>query len=471
MRPDVCYIVSHGFAARMILHSDVIPQLRALDLSVALVVPDADEPPLQAFARRHGIRLVTAPPGRRRTGLLPRARSYFLEDIAANPALRAKHERSRDGRAAVPDLSLWLNRHLVRSHRVASWFGQVERALLADERAARILADLAPGIVVATYPANTLEASFLHEAERAGIPTVGQLLSWDNISCKGRFAVPPGHYVSWGPIMSAELAEHYRVPAERVHECGVAHFDAHVKAPTAAAQAAILARLGLDPARPYALFGMSSPYFAPHEIDIVEWLAGRLRAGAFGADLQLVVRPHPQNMTGHMSDRSWLDRLDALAGPRVAIDRPAMEESKLLWAVKEADLPHLANLLAGCAVCLNSGSTFSIDGIIHDKPVLLTCFDADHQLPWWRSARRALDYPHMAKLVALGGVRPVHDLASLERELQADLRDASRDAEGRRRTRAAEVGTCDGRASERVAAALRAIRRGATCAERTRAAG
>lgn len=465
MPPDVCYIISHGFAARMILHSDVVPELRASGLSVAIVAPGADEPSLAAFARRHDIDIIPAPPRRRGVGaLLQRSRPYVLEDIAGNPALRAKHQRGRAGRrrARLPDMSLELNRSLVRAPRVARWFSRLERSLLADRRVEQLLADLKPGLVVATYPINALESSFLHEAERASIPTVGQLLSWDNITCKGRFPVPPQHYLSWGKVMSAELREHYATSADRIHECGVAHFDQHVTAPSRAQQRQILEGLGLDPRRPYLFLGMSSPYFAPHEIDIVQWLAARVTGDAFGAEMQLVVRPHPQNVQGHMADMTWLARLRALVGPRVAVDYPSLEDGSLHWAMKEQDLPHLANLLAGCAMCLNSGSTLAIDAIVHDKPVVLTCFDADRALPWWQSARRLVEYPHLAKLIALGGVRTVSSLNELEAAIAAYLREPALDIDGRRRTREQECGPCDGRSSRRVAAALRDIRSRAT---------
>ena len=37
MSVDVCYLISHGFAARMILHSKLLPELRKQGLSVAIM--------------------------------------------------------------------------------------------------------------------------------------------------------------------------------------------------------------------------------------------------------------------------------------------------------------------------------------------------------------------------------------------------------------------------------------------------
>jgi hypothetical protein len=60
----------------------------------------------------------------------------------------------------------------------------------------------------------------------------------------------------------------------------------------------------------------------------------------------------------------------------------------------------------------------------------------------------------LAKLIELGGVRVVHSYGDLWREIDAYRRDPRRDAEGRRRMREEQLGSPDGRASERVASAL-----------------
>jgi hypothetical protein len=247
------------------------------------------------------------------------------------------------------------------------------------------------------------------------------------------------------------------VARERIRECGVAHFDAHRAVVAPDRQAASVQRLGLDPERPYLFFGMSSPVFAPAEIEIVEWLAQEVRSGAFGERMQLIVRPHPQNVQGAMADLSWLPRLEALKGPRVAVDIPSLAGGQLPWTMEEADLPRLANLLAGCSTCLNSGSTLSIDAILHDKPVVMTAFDADQELPWWRSARRLPEYPHLAKVLRLGGIRVARSFPELRTAIQEYLADPARDRAGRAAVRSEECGACDGRSSSRIADALAAL--------------
>ena len=341
-------------------------------------------------------------------------------------------------------------------------FRRLEGLIYSSRKAATLLADIQPTLLLATYPVAPIEAIFLREAKRKGITTIGQLLSWDNITCKGHFSVIPDHFLAWGPIMVGELREQYGVSPDRISECGVAHFGKHVAKTDPGLGRAVLEKLGLDALKPYLFFGMSSPYFSPRKINIVEWLAGAVNADTFGRDMQLIVRPHPQNVQGNMADPSWLPRLEALNDERVVIDFPLLEASGLMWNMSPRDLPRLVALLAGSSVTLNSGSTFTLDALLHDKPVVLTAFDAEDALPWWLSARRLMEYPHLATLIALGGVSAVTSFQGLEKAILAYLAAPELHRPARAETREKECGPWDGRASERAAAAISHLARVAT---------
>ena len=458
---NVCYLITQGFSARMVLHTALVPKLTERGVTAAVVTPNADEASMQALGDELGVSIYPALGDQRLASSLAlnQIQRYVFEDVAGNPALRAKHLRDvapdvRRWRRGLATAMMWLNRTSQRLPAIPNTLDRIQQRLLTKARVEEQLQQIRPDVVVATYPANFVEAAYLRAASSLGIRTASHLLSWDNITCKGRFPVVSQEFVSWGPVMSAELQEHYEVPPSRIYECGVPHFDAHVHQASPRLRDEVLTELGLDPQRPYFLFGMSSPYFAPREIDVVEWLAARVRSGDYGDAMQLVVRPHPQNVQGNMADASWLPRLEALRGERVAVDIPRLQKSQLLWNMKRDDLPRLSSLLSGCAVCLNSGSTFSIDGLLHDRPVIMTAFDADDELPWHLSARRVIEYPHLAKLIGFGGVKVVQSFASLDLALRRYLADPSADAEGRARTRAQECGPCDGRAASRVADAF-----------------
>lgn len=470
----VCYVLSFGFPARTVLHTGIVSELRKRRANTAAICPGADDPGLKHVAERLGVEMH-APPGS-----LPRAgreylaaRRYLFEDVRANPALYARHLRDIEPPSNPPARlrhrlsgaakrlerrGLYLLNRVMRRSKVLSGAAAAgERLFLRNRELRALLQRLDSSLLVTTYPINILEATAMAEAKRLGIPTVVQLLSWDNITSKGRFPVLGDYYLSWGPIMSGELREYYGIDVNRIFETGVAHFDAQLTTADVSLRARLLADMGLDPTRPYLLFGMSSPFFAPREIDLVEELARWVRAGEFGPELNLVVRPHPQNVQGYMAEASWLPRLRALQGPRVGIFWPKLLESKLAWALDESDLPALASIMAGCAINLNSGSTFAIDGLIHQKPVVMTFFDAEDVLPWHRSARRCADFIHLKKLIDTGGLFPVRSFEELRTTLHRLLKEPDLNLDLRKKALHAECGPVDGRAAERIADALVAI--------------
>lgn len=469
----LCYILSFGFPARMVLHTGLVPELRRRGMAVSAICPGADEPELKALAQRLSVTLHGPPEIQRLGREYLAARRYLFEDVRRNPALLARHLRDLERPALGPrplkcrlssaarrfqrrGLYL-LNRVMCRSLSLAALAAAGERLFLRSAGLRELLLHIRPDVLVSTYPINALEATAMSEARRLGITTVTQLLSWDNITSKGRFPVVADYYLSWGPIMTQELREYYAVGPERIFETGVAHFDAQSKLADVALRRKLLCEMGLDPAHPYLLFGMSSPFFAPHEIDIVEELARWVNGDDLGRDLNLVVRPHPQNVQGSLADPSWLPRLRALQCPRVGLFWPKLADSKLAWALERDDLPALASIIAGCAVNLNSYSTFAIDGLVHNKPVVLTLFDAGFDLPWHRSGRRGAEFLHIRSLIEKGGLSIAFSAKELRDILKYLLANPEADSAARRAALLAECGPLDGRVVHRIAEALSGI--------------
>jgi len=159
-------------------------------------------------------------------------------------------------------------------------------------------------------------------------------------------------------------------------------------------------------------------------------------------------------MMGDMADESWLPRLRALEQlDNVGLFPPKMNtDSRLLYSIARDDLSEFSQLLAGAAVVLNSGSTVSIDAMMCGRPVILTSFDAEEQLSYWNSARRLIDYTHLAKFVAHGGVRVTKSYADLAEAVSAYLADPDLDAAARATTVEKYCLAADGGATDRAVA-------------------
>ncbi len=254
--------------------------------------------------------------------------------------------------------------------------------------------------------------------------------------------------------MKSEFESYYGISSEDVFECGVPHFDLHYQSKTQPQFEEYIQELGLQASQPYLFFAMSSPRFAPKEIDIVEELAAAIEKNEFGEAIQLIVRPHPQNVVGSMADKTWLGRLDNIISDRVKVDYPQLTNSKLQWGMKERDMYRLSNLLAGSTVSINSGSTVSIDTLMTGKPVILTSFDAGADLPYWKSARRLLDFTHLKKFTDLGGVTITKSSEEFKAAIQNYIDHPDANLKAREETLYQECGINDGKATERVVEVL-----------------
>lgn len=439
---DIAYIVSHGFAARMVTQTNLLGELVKKGLKIALIAPDQEDENLKNYCSAAKIDLFEfRPVSSFWTAQYANARKYFLEDIRNNTALWEKHlyatrfnPSKRPWQQIRPRL-FYLGYLLVKLFpKLRNWYKKRENNQLKSLAAEKLIAQIDPKILVATYPVNFQEGMLLRAANTQNRKTLIHLLSWDNISCKGHFPTLADEYIAWGTIMKSEFMEYYHIQADKIHVCGVPHFDLHIESKEAPKPQEHLKQLGLRPDQPYLFFGMSSPRFAPREIDIVEWLAEQVQQNIFGDNMQLVVRPHPQNVQGNMADQSWLPRLQAINKAKVAVDFPKLVNSKLPWSMQQKDMCRLSHLLAGCTVSMNSGSTLSIDALMCGVPVILTSFDGNEQLEYWTSAKRLIDYPHLKKLVSLGGVNVVRSFAEMSVQIKKFIENSNWNIEARKNT-------------------------------------
>ena len=407
--------MSHGFAARMVFQTGLLKLLTSKGKRVVVIVPNSSDENLIRFAKQQDVELIEyAEPKSIWSENFKVRRKYILENIEENPALLEKHIRAvkfnssrHPWRRMRPYIHWALYKFCQQFPGIRKWYLNYESRFLESQEVGRILSAINPKLVVSTYPVTLSEARFLHMARKKGMQTIIHLLSWDNISSKGYFPALADKYISWGPIMTSELKEYYRIDERDIVETGVPHFDTHLNVKEEGESTKWIERIGLAPNVPYLFFGMSAPRFTHKEIEIVERLAEAVESDFLGDQMQLIIRPHPQNVTGNLADRSWLKRLQNLRSDRVVIDAPKILEKGINWSMDEEDMIALSNLMSGSTVVLNSGSTISIDALMLGRPVILTSFDGDKILPYWNSARRLIDYTHLRKLVELKGVSVV----------------------------------------------------------------
>ena len=456
---DIVYIVSHGFASRMVTQTNLLGKLVQAGKSVALISPDKEDIVLKNYCNEEGVELYEFNPSSSFwTSQYTDSRKYFLEDIDSNVALKEKHiwaikyNTSKNPWNHLRPRVLYLVYKLIKKFPIIrKWYRLKEQKYLKSNEAENLIKRLNPKYLVSTYPVSFVESMLLKAGNNNNSTiTMIHLLSWDNITCKGHFPELAQKYIAWGPIMKQEFIEYYKIEPFNIEICGVPHFDIHYESKSKPDFKKYIIQLGLDPDKPYLFFGMSSPRFAPKEIEIVEQLSVALHNNKFGERMQMVVRPHPQNVQGYMADLSWLPRLSKLQSKRVGIDYPLLKESKMQWSMEQADMIKLSQLLVHSKLCINSGSTLCIDALSCNIPVLVSAFDSDSELNYWKSARRLMDFPHLRKLREMGGFVVASSIENLIDEITNFISDPNRDLEKRKHALVMEISSNSGMATTSV---------------------
>jgi hypothetical protein len=317
----VLYLLAHTGLFRNFESTLRLLAERGHEVCVAL---DSERYPSAAFdalrAEHQTITVAATPPVAQdrwsALGRGVRAASDYLRYLdpryAGAPKLRARARRQ------VPPWLRWAVAEPQDPARLDRRLRRIERALPLSEAALAFVREQAPDLVcLSPLFGSGQQLEVLRAARALGTPTCLTVASWDNLSNKGLIREPPDAVVVWNEAQRREAAELQRIDAGRVTVTGAQNFDEWFARAPASTAAAFIARLGLDPGRPYLLYLGSSSFIAPDEAPFAaEWLR-RLRASDDPRlrEVGVLFRPHPQNA------RQW-NRSDLLEDPQVAIHPP-----------------------------------------------------------------------------------------------------------------------------------------------------
>jgi hypothetical protein len=305
----------------------------------------------------------------------------------------------------------------------------VSPPLLARLRAER------PGVLLANIQMHAV-VPFIVGAQRAGLPVMGHVASWDHTIGKGIVAPHLRRYVVQNDVMRDDLVRYHGIERERIVVTGWPQTDVFHRRRPRADYDAVLRDLDLDPSRPLVLVMGNTPTNAPFEDRFVERLVSWWEESGAENRFSLLFRPHPR-------DRKWRERFSAaLRRDRVAVQEPSF-----------TDLETLAVLLQhGACVVANAG-TILLDALVNDRPAVCVLYD-EGAPPGESWALKNVSGEHYKSLIEseafYRATRFEEVTAGIERAL------ASPNELGPERARVAQdvVGEVDGHAAERVAAAL-----------------
>jgi len=409
--------IHEGHLVRNLLENGLLNMLQASQVYVALVTPATG---VASFVSRYGGQGIEFYD----LGLLDGARLSNWENfelaMGRRLSLGGYHRLRRF-------LWRWLAEPLVAQS------AQRERDFLERQQ---------PDVVVSTHISQIYGRKLVVVANQMGIPTVGNLNSWDN-TWKG-LKVRPKLLTCWSNNNKAELCKLASYLPEQVRLIGAPAFDSYFALGAKWTRAELCAKLGLDAKRPILLFATLGQFKQQiDETNPLEVLLRAVDAAKIPNRPQVVVRMHP------WSRETYFGRL--LRHSSVTVSRYENYIPGLTWTPTKDEVVLAGNLLRHADVVISPGSTMSIESAIFDTPTIVPVFN--EYLPESYSAyvEKMWLTQHFKQLYINEWVPVLRSGRAMVEEINRALTNPNLYAEGRAKIREEILGPLDGKATERFA--------------------
>lgn len=366
---------------------------------------------------------------------------YLFKDLAA-AAIRTRTRtlirNMRLGHERWNALRIFFWAPLVRPF-ISHWYA----LLMPRKRYAALFEKYSPSVVFATDIFNPMDVIFMHEAKKRGVPTVGMVRSWDNLTAKGGFRVIPDTLVVHNEIIKKEACDIHKIPEAQIRIVGIPHYDKYQNGPPISRKD-FCTTLGIPLEHKFILYApVGNRFFTKNSFDreMVMILRSILPDSFY-----LVVRTPP----GDPVDMSGVP-----ADPRIIIDEPG---TRFPWAgerlidteLSPQDDDWLAATLAHCALLVSGFTTLVVDAARFEKPIIVVGFDAKTPLPYDESVLRQLEFDHFQPILHSGGARVVRNESELKRVIEEYVANPENDASARKNMLAKQCFRNDRKASERL---------------------
>jgi hypothetical protein len=305
-----------------------------------------------------------------------------------------------------------------------------------------LLRTLRPDVVVSTHLSQTYGRSLVAAAARRGIPTVGNLMSWDNV-WKG-FWTRPDYVTCWSENNRQEICRMEGYPADRVAAIGAPAFDLYLRPEHAWPRERLCSELGLSPERPLLLFATLGQFSQGiDETSPLEMLLRWVDEGAIPGRPQVIVRLHPWSRESYFS--AFLRR------PDVRVTRYEHYVPGLTWTPTGEETVLAGNLLRHADVLISPGSTMCVESAIFDTPAVVPVvneympevFDSYFERTWLNK--------HFGRLYRNGWIPVARTPEEYLQAVNRALTDRSWYRSGRCSIRDEVLGPLDGQATRRLA--------------------
>jgi hypothetical protein len=293
-------------------------------------------------------------------------------------------------------------------------------------------------------PAGEFPAKIAHHM---GIPTVGFVFSWDNLTSRSRIFVPYDTFFVWHHGMRDQLLKLYpKLKLEQVIITGTPQMDFHYRSGFTMSREELANKIGFDAKRPFILYTTGIAHHFPEEHRTVDWLIKLINE--MQPKPQLVIRTYVKDTSPEMM------ALEGHPDPDVHVAH--MQWDKTWFTPYPEDLVLYSSLIEHAALGINAASTVSLEMLMKDKPVINLGFDPPgSELRPFLRWKRHITFDHYWPVAQSGAVMVAYDPEDMRDMLHRGLTCPEEQHEARARFLHETFGdTLDGQSGRRVAERL-----------------
>ena len=250
--------------------------------------------------------------------------------------------------------------------------------------------------VLSSSPLSSCENRVVNFCSKSKIPSIGMIISWDNLTSKGIINANHNCILVWNQFMADEYRMFYDIfglDKSAIYITGIPRFDIYFRElPADCQKTGFEKKFNVKPSDKIILFATSSCKLFPHQIAVMQDLVAYIREHKNTA---LIVRCHPaddfqlyQQFSNENNVRIWL--------PDKHIDSTRLQSVE--WMPNLNFLDTLNEMIRHCDVCVNVASTMRLDSAACNKHIISIAYDGNKKLPYSESVRRLYDYSHQVPL-------------------------------------------------------------------------
>lgn len=384
--------VANGIIARNLLRTDFIEVLKkTAGLKVVLLVPKNK---LEFYKKEfEGQNLVFEPfPPEPPLTFSERIVHYFGINGISSSAMRVKQYE------VLYNKNIFLYRKLFFfiTQRIAWYLGKIKlwrkflqflfNSASTQTNYYNLFSRYNPDLVFATYLCSFEEFRLLKQAKRKGIKTLGQILSWDNLTTKIFVFCQPDKFIVPNERAQEELIHYVGYPAKNIFISGSPQYDYYFsKKLDLPAREEFFKKIGADPSKKLILYAISSKKASPNYVEIFQELYQAKERGKIKYPFQIIVRSYPK--------RDFTEKeKEAIKQYGFLIDMPTtyLDDSKKenTWEIKKGDMENLTNLIYHSDLLLTTYCTIIFDACILNRPIININFDGLKNRPYYISVRK-----------------------------------------------------------------------------------